>query len=539
VAEAEIAGDPGSSAHRRRLARSTAIFAAATAGSRILGLLREVIVRRYFGVEGSINAFTVAFAVPNLVRSLVADQALSGAFVPVFSELLEKGERARAWRVASSVFFLLLLGLSAITAVFMLAAPWIMRPFGYDGAQEDLVVNLSRVLFPTVLLLGLSGVIVGILNSYEHFTVPALSPIAWNLVIILAVVIGVPQAASTTTELYILAGGVLGGTVVQVLLPLPWLAGLDGRLRVLIDWRDPAVRRVFLLMLPIAVGLGLINFNLLVDVFFAARFVDPELAPASIDAAFRIYMLPQGIFSVAIATVLFPSLSRLAARGDLHGLLDTVSLGLRQIGFMLIPASAVSAVLAVPITRVLYERGAFTADQTTVVAASLAAFALGLTFNGTMLMLNRAFFGLQSPWIPSWVALGCLILNGALDAALYRVGVWGIPLATSIVNIAGTVALAVVLRRRLGTLDGATIVRSYLRIALASAVAAGAGYGVWRGLDELLGRSLGAQVVSVGLALAAATGAYLVCARLLGIRELGALLSLVGRSGRRSDGPSA
>lgn len=505
----------------------------------MLGLLREVVVRRYFGVEGSINAFTVAFAVPNLVRSLVADQALSGAFVPVFSELLEKGERARAWRVASSIFFLLLLGLSAITAAFMLAAPWIMRPFGYDGAQEDLVVNLSRVLFPTVLLLGLSGVIVGILNSYEHFTVPALSPIAWNLVIILAVVIGVPQAASTTTELYILAGGVLAGTIVQVLLPLPWLAGLDGRLRVLVDWRDPAVKRVFLLMLPIAVGLGLINFNLLVDVFFAARFVDPELAPASIDAAFRIYMLPQGIFSVAIATVLFPSLSRLAARGDMPGLLATVSLGLRQIGFMLIPASAVSAALAVPITRVLYERGAFTPDQTTVVAASLAAFALGLTFNGTMLMLNRAFFGLQSPWIPSWVALGSLVLNVALDAALYRVGVWGIPLATSIVNIAGTVALALVLRRRLGTLDGAAIARSYVRVVLASAVAAGAGYGVWRGLDELLGRSLGAQVVSVGLALAAATAAYLVSARLLGIRELGALLSLVGRSGRRSDGPSA
>ena len=525
--------------HRRRLARSTAIFAGATAGSRILGLLREIIVRRYFGVEGSINAFTVAFAVPNLVRSLVADQALSGAFVPVFSGLLERGERARAWRVASSVFFLLLLGLSAITAAFMLAAPWIMRPFGYDGADEDLVVNLSRVLFPTVLLLGLSGVVVGILNSYEHFTVPALSPIAWNLVIIAAVVIGVPEAASTTTELYILAGGVLLGTVVQVLLPLPWLTGLDGRLRVVIDWREPAVRRIFVLMLPIAVGLGLINFNLLVDVFFAARFVDPELAPASIDAAFRIYMLPQGIFSVAIATVLFPSLSRLAARGDMSGFLETVSLGLRQIGFMLIPASAVSAVLAVPMTRVLYERGAFTPDQTTVVASCLAGFALGLTFNGTMLMLNRAFFSVQSPWIPSWIALGCLVLNGGLDAALYRVGVWGIPLATAIVNIAGTIALAIVLRRRLGSLHGSAILRSYALIVVASAVMTGVAYGVWRGLDELLGRSLGAQVASVGLALVTATAAYLVSARLLGIRELGALLSLVGRSGKRSDGPRA
>ena len=539
MAEAEIVGDPGSSAHRRRLARSTAIFAAATAGSRVVGLIREIVIRRYFGVEGSINAFTVAFAVPNLVRSLVADQALSGAFVPVFSELLERGDRVRAWRVASSIFFLLLLGLSAITAVFMLAAPWIMRPFGYDGAQEDLVVGLSRVLFPTVLLLGLSGVVVGILNSFEHFTVPALSPIAWNLVIILAVVVGVPMTDSVSGGLYVLAGGVLAGTIVQVLLPVPWLVRLDGRLRVLVDWRDPAVRRVFALMLPIALGLGLINFNLLVDVFFAARFVDPELAPASIDAAFRIYMLPQGIFSVAIATVLFPALSRLSARGDEAGFRSTVSLGLRQIGFLLVPASAVSAALAVPITRLLYERGEFDAAATTVVAGCLAAFALGLTFNGAMLMLNRAFFSLQKPWIPTWIAVGNLVLNIGLDAAFYRLGVWGIPLATSVVNIAGTAVLVVVLRRRLGSIDGATIMASYVRIVAASAAAAGAAYGAWRGLDEVVGRSLGGQLVAVGLGLCAAAGVYVVLARLLGIRELGALLSLIGRSGGRSDGPPA
>jgi putative peptidoglycan lipid II flippase len=539
VAEAEIVGDPGSSAHRRRLARSTAIFAGATAGSRFVGLLREIVIRRYFGVEGSINAFTVAFAVPNLVRSLVADQALSGAFVPVFSELLERGERVRAWRVASSIFFLLLLGLSALTALFMLTAPWIMRPFGYEGVQEDLVVGLSRVLFPTVLLLGLSGVVVGILNSYEHFTVPALSPIAWNLVIIVAVVVGVPMTDSVSSGLYVLAGGVLAGTIVQVLLPVPWLVRLDGRLRVLVDWRDPAVRRLFLLMLPIALGLGLINFNLLVDIFFAARFVDPELAPASIDAAFRIYMLPQGIFSVAIATVLFPALSRLAARDDEAGFRDTVSLGLRQIGFLLVPASAVSAALAVPITRLLYQRGEFDAASTTVVAGCLAAFALGLTFNGAMLMLNRAFFSLQKPWIPTWIAVGNLVLNIGFDAAFYRLGVWGIPLATSLVNIAGTVALLLVLRRRLGGIDGGAIIASYARITAAAAGATGAAYGVWRGFDEIAGRTLGGQLVSVGLALCVAAGVYVVLARLLGIRELGALLSLVGRSGMRSDGPPA
>src|SRR5216117_1557459 len=174
----------------RRLARSTAIFSLATGLSRILGLVREIVAAYYFGAAGKVNAFTVAFQVPNLIRSLVADAALSSAFVPVFSELLEKGERKRAWRVASSLFWLVLLGLGGLTALFILISPWIMRAFGYGS----LAVGLSRVLFPIVVLLGLSGIVVGILNSYEHFSVPALTPVFWNLAIIAGLLIGVPRA---------------------------------------------------------------------------------------------------------------------------------------------------------------------------------------------------------------------------------------------------------------------------------------------------------------------------------------------------------
>jgi putative peptidoglycan lipid II flippase len=530
AAERSAAVDLAGGAHRRRLARSTALFSLATLLSRFFGLFREVVVRRYFGVEGSINTFTVAFQVPNLVRALVADSALSAAFVPIFSEMLEKGDKARAWRVASTIFWLMLLGLGGVTALFMLLAPWVMRPFGYEGAEQDLVVGLSRVLFPIVVLLGLSGVVVGILNSYEQFTVPALTPVLWNLAIILALVVGVPRADSPSAELYVYAGGVVAGTLIQFLFPIPWLRGLDGRLRMAIDVRDPAVKRIFALMVPVTLGIGLINFNLLVDTFFAARYIDPLLAPSAIDAAFRIYMLPQGIFAVAVATVLFPALSRLAARSDTAGFRETVSSGLRQIGFLLIPASAVTAVLSVPIVRLLYERGAFGADETTIVAHGLAAFVLGLTFNGTMLMLNRAFFSLQNAWIPTAVALGNLILNVALDAALFRVGIWGIPLATSIVNIAGTVALLVLLRRRLGRLQGRQTLDAYLRTAVAAALAAGVAYGTWYGLDQWLGRSLGAQIVSVGLGLTLAVAAFLGAARILRIQELDALLSLLRRS---------
>ena len=513
------------------MAWSTAIFSAATGLSRILGLAREIVARSYFGVEGAgINAFTVAFQVPNLVRALVADAALSSAFVPVFTELLEKGERARAWRVASSLIWLLLLGLTAVTAVFVLAAPWVMSLFGYGGEDGDLAVTLARILFPIVVLLGISGVIVGILNSYEHFTVPALTPVAWNLVIIAGLVIGVPQANSDDAKLYVYAGAIVVGTVVQLLLPLPWLAGRDGRLRVAIDWRDPAVKRVFVLMLPVTLGLGLINVNALIGTFFAARFIDPTISPSAIDAAFRIYMLPQGMFSVAVATVLFPALARLATRGDDDGFRHTVGLGLRQIAFLLIPASAVSAVLAEPIVRLLYERGEFGPHETDVVAAALAAFSLGLVFNGAMLMLNRAFFSLQAPWFPTWVALGNLVLNTVLFAVLYRVGTWGIPLAISLANMAGSAALLLLLRRRFGRFEIGETSRSAFLVTLASAVLAAVAYGVWWTLDDVLGRTFPAQLVSVGAAMAAGGAAYLFSARLLGVRELNALLSLRSRA---------
>jgi putative peptidoglycan lipid II flippase len=520
---------PGESGRTRRLIRSTAIFSIATGASRILGLFREILVRRYFGVEGSINTFTVAFQIPNLLRSLVADAALSAAFVPVFSELLEKGDKARAWRVAATLLWLVALVLGALTALFMLLAPWLMRPFGYEGADEDLVVGLSRVLFPTVVLLGLSGVIVGILNSYEHFTVPAITPVFWNLAIIIALVVGVPRADSTSAELYVYAGGVLVATVIQLLLPLPWLRRLDGSLRVAVDWRDPAIRRVLVLMLPVTLGLGLINFNQVINTFFAASFIDRDLAPSAIEAAFRIYMLPQGMFSVAIATVLFPSLSRLAARGDIAGFRATTSAGLRQIGFLLFPASAMTIVLATPIVRLLYERGEFSPAETEVVAEALAAFSVGLAFNGTMLMLNRAFFSLQTPWIPTAIALGNLGVQVGLNAVFYRLGIWGIPLATSVVNLAGTVALVVMFRRRVGRLEGRRTLDAYARILAASALAALVSLGTWYGLDELLGRSLWAQIASVGLGLAAGGAAYLAAARILRIRELDALRTLVRR----------
>jgi putative peptidoglycan lipid II flippase len=519
-------GEATASRPAPRRAVSAAIFAFATGLSRVLGLAREVVSSYYFGAAGKVNAFTVAYQLPNLVRALVADAALSSAFVPVFSELLEKGERKRAWRVASTLFWLMLLGLTGLTVIFMLIAPWVIDLFGNPGHDKELAVGLSRVLFPIVTMLGVSGIIVGILNSYDHFTVPAISPVFWNFAIIAGLVTGVPQAHTMNTKLYIYAFSILFATLIQVFLPVPWLRGRDGRLQLVLDWRDPAVKRVFVLMIPVTLGLGLINVNAVIDTFFASRFISANYAPTAIQKAFLLYMLPQGMFSVAIATVLFPSLARFATRGDMTGFRGTVSTGLRQIAFLLIPAAVVSAVLAEPIVRILFQRGHFTPAQTPGVAHALAAFSAGLVFNGAMLMLNRAFFSLQSNWIPTVVALGNLFLNAILDYAFYRFGVWGIPLATAVCNLAGTWALLVLLRRHLGRIEGGEIARTVARVSLASAAVALVAWAVWKPLDDALGRSLGAQVVSLGLALAAAIVTYLVGCRLLRVRELGTLASV-------------
>jgi putative peptidoglycan lipid II flippase len=513
---------------RRRLAVSGAIFGLATALSRVLGLAREVVATNYFGVSGKVNAFTVAFQLPNLFRALVADAALSSSFVPVFTDLLEK-DKKRAWRVASTLFWLMLLGLTALTALFILVAPWVIGVFGNPGHDRALAVGLSRVLFPIVALLGVSGIVVGILNSYDHFTVPALSPVFWNVAIIVGLAIGVPQAQSMNTKLYVYAVSILVATLIQVFLPMPWLRGRDGSLRLVLDWRDPAVKRVFVLMVPVTLGLGLINVNAVIDVFFASRLIDANLAPTAIQKAFLVYMLPQGMFSVAIATVLFPSLSRFASRGDMDGFRETVSNGLRQIAFLLIPAAVVSAVLAEPIIRILFQRGLFHPAQTPVVAAVLAAFSAGLVFNGAMLMLNRAFFSLQSNWVPTAVALGNLFLNVILDVAFYRVGAWGIALSTAICNVAGTAALLVLLRRRLGRFEGARIATTVVKVLAASGAVAAVAWFVWHPLDSVLGRSFPAQVVSLGLALAASVGVYLLGCRVLQVRELDVLLSLRSR----------
>ena len=525
---------PGDEPPRQRIARNTTVFAIATGASRIAGLAREVVASGYFGTSGPFSAFTIAFQVPNLLRSLVADAALSAAFVPVFTELLEQGRRKDAFRLATTLFMMILAGLGAITAFFILAAPVIMPLFvgdEFSARLTDLTVGLSQVLFPIVVLLGLNGLVVGILHSYEHFTVPAIAPLVWNVVIIVGLVVLRP-AFHGDDKIYAYAIGVLIATVVQLGMSLPMLPRVGFRFAREMNWRDPRLWRVLRLMLPVTLGLGIINFDLVINSALGSLISDQ--APRAIDAAFRIYMLPQGVFSVALATVLFPTLSRLVARGDMDGLRGTMGNGLRQICLFLIPAAACTIALATPITRLIYQRGAFGPGSTEIVSEALFWFSFSLPFAGANLLLTRTFFSLQRPWEPTLLALGSLVVNAAVSFALYApLGVAGPVIGTAVGSIAMTAGQAWALRGRIGRIDGRRTLVAAAQMLLAAVLLGAVAFGCWSALDAALGRALWAQIVSVGLAFAAGSAVY--AAIVLGLRLPEALqvrALVAGRLGR-------
>ena len=250
------------------------------------------------------------------------------------------------------------------------------------------------------------------LQAEGRFTPTAFVPVLWNAVIIICLV-GVSPFLPSDERIWVYAIGILLGTVAQLLYLLPYLRGL-GPFPLSLGFGNHLVRRVLILMLPVTVGLGLININALVDAIFST--LVSEQAVRAIDAAFRLYILPQGIFSVAISTVLFPTISRMAANHDWPGLRRSVDNGLRQIFFLLLPASAFLMVLSMPVVRLVYQRGAFDGYSTSITSEALFFFTIGLVFNGSSLLLIRAFFSMQQPWLPTAIAGGGVALNAVLDA---------------------------------------------------------------------------------------------------------------------------
>jgi putative peptidoglycan lipid II flippase len=512
-----------------RLARSTALFSLATSLSRVAGLVREVVAAYYFGLSGAMSAFTIAFQVPNLVRSLFADAAIQAAFVPVFTEHLEHGRKREAFRLATTLIYLVTLVLTVLTIFFVLIAPLLMPVFTGSHVPEGLTVTLSQILFPILVMLGTTGMVVGILNSYDRFGAFAISPFFWNVAIIF-VLVALRPVFPEDKQIYAYAIGVLVGTAIQLAIPAWDLRHTPFRLLRVFDWRSVEVRKVLFLMLPVTLSLGLINFNLLINSTFGA--LVSTGAPAGIDKAFRIYMLPQGIFSVAVTTVMFPTLARLAARREYDDLRATMANGMRQIILLLIPAAAAMLVLATPMIRLVYQHGVFNPADTDLASTALLWFSFSLPLNGLFLLLTRTFFSLQRPWVPTWIsginlvitAVGALVLHGPF-------GVGGI-VASTVIATGVSVAIQIrVLRGQLGRLELGRFVWTAVRVSAAAAALGAASYGVWFVLDDALGRGLVPQLVSLSAGLAAGGLVYAAAITALRIPEAQQIWRLVRRRG--------
>ncbi|HTU95898.1 MAG TPA: murein biosynthesis integral membrane protein MurJ [Solirubrobacteraceae bacterium] len=494
---------------RRRLAVSSAIFALATALSRIAGLGREVVQASFFATTGSGSAFTIASQVPNLFSNLFSQAALGAAFVPIFTELLQAGRKREAFRLASSLFWLILVALGGLTIIYMAIAGVITPLFTgtLSPSLTALTAGLSRVMFPVVLLLSLTGLLVGILQSYDQFTIPALAPAVWNVVIVVLMVV-LHSRFHGPDAVYSYAIAWLAATVVQFVLIVWAMRSTEYRLSFAFDWRDPRIRQVLLLFFPVTLSIGIINLDIFINAGLGA--LVSEHVPIAINDAFRIYMLPQGIFSVAVATVLFPTLSRMASARNAVGMRRTLGNGIRQINLLLIPSAALLAVLAVPITRLVYEHGNFHTFSTDLVSRALFWFAFSLPFAGINLLFSRTFFALQRPWIPTKLAAINVVVDIIVSVALYKpLGIAGPVIGTVVANI----VMTGLQWRRLqigfnGNLEGAQTTMITFRILIASAIATPVGYLVWKGLDSALGLSLIAQIISVGLALTIAMVLY-------------------------------
>jgi putative peptidoglycan lipid II flippase len=509
---------------RRRIAQNTAIFAIATGLSRIAGLVREIVAASYFGTSRAASAFTVASQIPNLMSNLFAQAALSAAFVPVFTDLLQQGRKREAFKLASTLFWIILLALGALMALGMLLAGVVLPQFTSAKFDGSLAATLTQIMFPVVLALGLTGLLVGVLQSYDEFSIPALAPVVWNAVI-LVLLVALHSDFKQGVTAYAVAW--LAATIVQMVLIASALGRIDFRLRFELDWHDPRVRQVFGLMLPVTIGLGIVNLDALINSSFGA--LVNSNGPRAIQFAFLIYMLPQGVFSVAVATVLFPTLSRLAARRAPAEMRRTLGNGMRQILLLLIPAAAGMMVLATPITRLVFQHGNFTAHSTHLVSVALFWFAWSLPFGGLNLLLTRTFFALQRPWIPTRLAAINMIADIIVSLALYKpLGIAGLVIGTAVANIVMTWLQIDRLRTGFnGRLEGAQTLMVTARILVASAIMAGFARGVWALANGVVGRSIAGQVVSVGLAVALAGVFYAKAVLMMRIPEARQIEALV------------
>jgi putative peptidoglycan lipid II flippase len=509
-----------------RVARSAGVVGTATMVSRVLGLLREQVMASLFGAGFATDAFNVAFRIPNLLRDLFAEGAMSSAFVPTFTAVRERdGDRA-AFAFGRQLMSTLLVGLTVLCIAGALLAPWIVQLFAPGFAavpgKQELTVQLTRIMLPFLPMVAMAAVAMGMLNALGRFALPAFAPALLNLGMIAGglALIG-PFAAAGQPPVVAMAVGLLIGGVLPFAVQLPSLARLGFSARLERPAFPPPVRRVAVLMLPAAIGLAAVQLNVMVSTFLASLLEQGSVS--WLWYAFRLMQLPIGVFGVALATVSLPALSRAAVTHDLAALKTTLSATLRLVGLLTIPAALWLAVMARPVVALLYEHGRFAPADTERTAGALVMYCVGLPAFAAIAVVSRTFYALGDTRRPVVASFVSVALNLGLNLLLMKpLGHLGLALSASLTAIVNLLQLVYHLRARLGPLEGRRMLRTALRVGGAAVLVCGLnGAALWALEDRWHGGFV-AEAVVVATSLLVAVPLGWLALRLLKVEELAA-----------------
>jgi putative peptidoglycan lipid II flippase len=519
------------------LARAAGVVSAMTFLSRIMGLAREQAFAALLGAGLYADAFQAAFRIPNLLRDLFAEGALSAAFVPTYARALKEGGPERAHRLASRLLTVLAVLLGALVALGLVCAGPLVRLLapGFEAVpgKFETTVALTRVMLPFLPLVSFAAVAMGMLNAHRRFAMPAFAPAVFNVVAIVwavglwALGFGAAQVAMGW------AVGTLVGGAAQLLVQVPGLRAEGFRLRP--EWapRDPSLRAIAGLMAPATLGLAAVQLNIFVNTGFASY--EPG-AVSWLQYAFRLLYLPIGIFGVAVGTVVTTGLAHRAAAGDLDGMREAVDRALRLLTFLTVPATAGLMALRVPIVRLLFERGRFSPLDTERTAEALLLFCTGLVAYTGVKVLAPAFYALGTPRVPLAASASAVATNLVLVLALHqRIGFRAMALGTAVGALVNMGVLGVVFTRRVGSLWRGGLASSLVRATVASVAMAGVVWTAARLLEARLGvAGLRAQAFSALLPVVLGVLVYVGVAALLRSPELGPLVGAVrARFGRK------
>jgi len=530
----DTVSDPGHPAPRpgEGLARYAGITGIATLTSRLLGLGRDQVLAAFFGAGNQMDAFVVAFRIPNLVRDLFAEGAMSAAFVPTFTHELTLKGKADAWRLANNVVNALLLATGLLVLLgIVFARPLIgiyAGDFGQVPGKLELTVQLTRVMLPFLTMVAVAAAMMGMLNSLHHYFVPALSPAMFNLAAIAGAFTLVPlMPALGQPPIMAIAIAALAGGFGQMAIQWPPLHREGFRYRPVFDPRDPVLRRTLILMGPGTIGLAATQVNLFVNTLLATS--QGTGAASWLTYAFRLMYLPIGLFGVSIGTAVLPAVSRHAAVQDTNGIRRTVSRGLGMMLMLNVPATVGLFVLATPIVRLLFERGQFLPADTTATAAAARLYAIGLAGYSAVRIASPTFYAIGDSRVPATVSAGAIAVNVVASVTLVRaIGFAGLALGTSLASIANGAALVWLLRRRLGSLDGRRLLLTFIKAAASSAVMAMAAVAIQRAMESAVpGSGVLPQIIRLGTSIGGALAALACTAMLLKVDEFGDAAAII------------